>query len=173
RGFAIPADTWFLGGLHNTSEDSMEYYDVDLLPPARQADFARLQERLRQACARDAQERCRRFEEVPVDVSEAAALRHVLQHAVDLAQPRPGYGHGSNAICFVGRRDGTRGLFLDRRAFLVSYDPANDPDQSVLGALLESAGVVGAGINLEYYFSHVDPVAWGCGTKLPHNITGL
>src|SRR5690606_16617158 len=112
-------------------------------------------------------------EEVPVDVSEAAALRHVLQHAVDLAQPRPEYGHGSNAICFVGRRDGTRGLFLDRRAFLVSYDPANDPDQSVLGALLESAGVVGAGINLEYYFSHVDPVAWGCGTKLPHNITGL
>ena len=32
---------------------------------------------------------------------------------------------------------------------------------------------VGAGINLEYYFSYVDPVGYGCGTKLPHNITGL
>jgi uncharacterized protein YbcC (UPF0753/DUF2309 family) len=32
---------------------------------------------------------------------------------------------------------------------------------------------VGAGINLEYYFSFVDPTGYGCGTKLPHNIVGL
>ena len=30
-----------------------------------------------------------------------------------------------------------------------------------------------AGISLEYYFSHVDPTGYGCGTKLPHNITSL
>src|SRR5262249_30812713 len=35
------------------------------------------------------------------------------------------------------------------------------------------AGPVGAGINLEYYFSFVDPVGYGSGTKLPHNITAL
>ena len=29
------------------------------------------------------------------------------------------------------------------------------------------------GINLEYYFSYVDPVGYGCGTKLPHNVTSL
>jgi uncharacterized protein YbcC (UPF0753/DUF2309 family) len=29
------------------------------------------------------------------------------------------------------------------------------------------------GINLEYYFSHVDSPGYGCGTKLPHNITSL
>jgi len=32
---------------------------------------------------------------------------------------------------------------------------------------------VGAGINLEYYFSTVDQLGFGAGTKLPHNITGL
>ncbi len=30
-----------------------------------------------------------------------------------------------------------------------------------------------AGINLEYYFSFVDSAGYGCGSKLPHNITSL
>ena len=30
-----------------------------------------------------------------------------------------------------------------------------------------------AGISLEYYFSFVDNDRYGCGTKLPHNVTGL
>ena len=30
-----------------------------------------------------------------------------------------------------------------------------------------------AGISLEYYFSYVDPTGYGCGTKLPHNVTSL
>ncbi len=30
-----------------------------------------------------------------------------------------------------------------------------------------------AGISLEYYFSFIDNEGYGCGTKLPHNVTGL
>jgi uncharacterized protein YbcC (UPF0753/DUF2309 family) len=30
-----------------------------------------------------------------------------------------------------------------------------------------------AGINLEYFFSRIDPRAYGAGTKLPHNVNGL
>jgi uncharacterized protein YbcC (UPF0753/DUF2309 family) len=30
-----------------------------------------------------------------------------------------------------------------------------------------------AGISLEYYFGYVDPTGYGCGTKLPHNVTAL
>jgi hypothetical protein len=83
-------------------------------------------------------------------------------------------GHATNAICIVGRRELSRGLFLDRRAFLHSYDPAGDDDQfSILARILGAVFPVCGGINLEYYFSHVDPEGYGCGTKLPHNIAAL
>ena len=49
---------------------------------------------------------------------------------------------------------------------------------SILAALISDypeqlQGIGMAGINLEYYFCRVDPSGWGCGTKLPHNITAL
>ncbi len=73
-----------------------------------------------------------------------------------------------------GRRDRVKGLFFDRRCFLTSYDPTQDTAESqVLNRLLQAAIPVCAGINLEYYFSYVDNVGYGCGVKLPHNVTGL
>src|SRR5439155_24283917 len=123
---------------------------------------------------REAHERCRRFDAVPRWYPPLAALAHVQGRAADLAQPRPEYGHATNAVCIIGRRTRTRGLFLDRRAFLVSYDPATaDADGATLARVLAAVVPVAAGINLEYYFSRVDPVGYGSATKLPHNITAL
>src|SRR5262249_56269873 len=102
-----------------------------------------------------------------------AALAHVEGRAADLAQPRPEYGHATNAFCVIGRRSRTRGLFLDRRAFLVSYDPTLDHDGAVLARIMAAVVPVVAGISLEYYFSYVDPSGYGSGTKLPHNVTSL
>ncbi len=173
RGTAIPEATWFVGSYHNTCDDSMSYYDEEQVPHAQQADYERLKNVFKDGCRYNAHERCRRFESAPSDMTLEAALAHAEAHATDLGQPRPEYGHATNAVCVVGRRDLTRGLFMDRRAFLVSYDPSEDPTGERLGALLQSVGPVGAGINLEYYFSFVDSVGYGCGTKLPHNISGL
>jgi len=64
-------------------------------------------------------------------------------------------------------------LFLDRRAFLVSYDAGQDPTDKSLAALMAAVVPVSAGISLEYYFSFVDNDRYGCGTKLPHNVAGL
>jgi uncharacterized protein YbcC (UPF0753/DUF2309 family) len=64
-------------------------------------------------------------------------------------------------------------LFLDRRAFLVSYDPSRDEDDAILARIMAAVVPVVAGISLEYYFSYVDPTGYGCGTKLPHNVTAL
>jgi uncharacterized protein YbcC (UPF0753/DUF2309 family) len=173
RGLAIPASTVFVGGYHDTCTDALTWFDLDDVPTHAEASVARLRDAVEHARTLNAHERCRRFESAPLDAEPEVALRHVEGRAADIAEPRSECGHATNAICVFGRRGVTRGLFLDRRALLVSYDPTLDPEGEVLGRLLAAMGPVAAGINLEYLFSYVDNERYGCGTKLPHNLTGL
>ncbi|MEO6810327.1 MAG: DUF2309 domain-containing protein [Isosphaeraceae bacterium] len=173
-GLMIPDHVFFIGAYHNTCDDGLTYYDLDRMPATHREAFQRATTALEEARQRNAHERCRRFESAGLTITPEEALRHVEGRAEDLSQTRPEYGHASNAVCFIGRRSRTRGLFLDRRTFLTSYDASqDDPESSVLTGLLRAAIPVCAGINLEYYFSRVDPTGYGCGTKLPHNITSL
>ncbi len=174
RGLAIPPETAFIGGYHNTCNDSVTFFDLDHLPKAYREEFEAVREILERTCERNAHERCRRFQSAPLDLSLSEARRHVEERAEDLSQSRPECGHATNALCIVGRRSRTRGLFLDRRAFLNSYDATQDDNNhSILTRILQAAVPVCAGINLEYYFSYVDNAGWGCGTKLPHNVASL
>ena len=174
RGIEIPEDTVFVGGLHNTSSEMLTFFDNDRLPESHRFEFDVACKALNEATVRNAHERARRFGSASLGLSPAAAKRHVEGRAEDLSQVRPEWGHATNAICIVGRRWKTRGLFLDRRAFLVSYDPAqDDAGAAILSRILGAVVPVCSGINLEYYFSYVDSPGWGSGSKLPHNITGL
>ncbi|MBL8799561.1 MAG: DUF2309 domain-containing protein [Planctomycetia bacterium] len=174
RGLRIPDETVFVGGWHNTSNELVTFFDLDLLPDSHAAEFAAARGILERARERNAHERCRRFMSARLTLSFAEALQHVEGRAEDLAQVRPELGHATNALCIVGRRCRTRGLFLDRRAFLNSYDPTqDDADGAILTRILLAALPVCAGISLEYYFSTVDSPGLGCGSKLPHNITAL
>jgi uncharacterized protein YbcC (UPF0753/DUF2309 family) len=173
RGVEISPDVWFIGGYHDTCNAEIVLLELDRLPESHRAEFATLRAAFDTARARDAEERARRFEAASSHGGPAQALRHVQDRADQLGEPRPEYGHATNAVCIVGRRELTRGLFLDRRAFLVSYDAAQDPQDASLAGLLGAVIPVCAGISLEYYFSYVDNERYGCGTKLPHNITGL
>jgi uncharacterized protein YbcC (UPF0753/DUF2309 family) len=174
RGLSIPDHAAFVGGMHNTSNESVTFDDVDLVPASHRAEFDAVRADVEEACDRDAHERCRRFYSAPLTSSLAAARQHVEGRAEDLAQVRPEWGHATNALCIVGPRARSRGLFLDRRAFLSSYDPAqDDAEGTILARILEAVVPVCAGISLEYYFSYVDNRGWGCGTKLPHNISSL
>jgi uncharacterized protein YbcC (UPF0753/DUF2309 family) len=174
RGLNVRPETVFIGALHNTCDDRFSFYDLEGLPERHRLEFEEIRRIIQAACERNAHERCRRFEAAPLDISFAVAQKHVESRSQDLAETRPEYGHATNAVCVVGRRHHTRGLFMDRRAFLVSYDPRQDDDeQTILTRILDAVVPVCAGINLEYYFSYVDPTGWGCGTKLPHNITSL
>jgi uncharacterized protein YbcC (UPF0753/DUF2309 family) len=169
----IGTDTWFVGAQRNTCNNAVTFYDEDLVPTHHRAVLERARDAIESARRREAHERCRRFDAAPSWYPPLAALAHVEGRAADLAQPRPEYGHATNAFCIIGRRERTRGLFLDRRAFLVSYDPALDRDGSILTRIMAAVVPVVAGISLEYYFSYVDPTGYGCGTKLPHNVTSL
>jgi uncharacterized protein YbcC (UPF0753/DUF2309 family) len=173
EGLSVDASTWFVGAQRNTCNNAVTFFDEDLIPAACQPVFERAQAAIESARRREAHERCRRFDSVPRWYPPLAALAHVQGRAADLAQPRPEYGHATNAFCVIGRRSRTRGLFLDRRAFLISYDPTRDPDDAILTRILAAVVPVVAGISLEYYFSYVDPAGYGCGTKLPHNVTSL
>lgn len=174
HGIEIPETTHFLGGLHNTCADSITFADLDRLPATHVDDFDYLKARLEETCERNAHERCRRFQSAPLDLTFAAARRHVEGRSEDLAQTRPEFGNASNAVCFVGRRSRSRGLYLDRRCFMHSYDPeSDDAECTILGRILGAVVPVCSGINLQYFFSYIDSPGWGCGTKLPHNVTSL
>jgi len=172
RGIVIPEDTWFLGAEHNTCDDSVLWYDQDIIPSALQPAFAALREQVDAAAQLHMQERCRRFASAPDTPSLKRAWRHIQDRRWDYSQPRPELGHATNACAIIGRRSVSRGVFFDRRAFLISYDPTRDADGRVLEGLLLANGPVGAGISLEYYFSTVDNERYGCGTKATHNVTG-
>jgi uncharacterized protein YbcC (UPF0753/DUF2309 family) len=174
RGLAISEDTHFVGGYHNTCDDSVTFFDLDDIPKRHRPLFEEVRQAVDEARQLDAHERCRRFESAESNLSFEEALKHVEARSEDLSQARPEYNHATNALCLVGRREWTRGLFLDRRAFLTSYDPAQDDERSsILEGLLRAVIPVCAGISLEYYFSTVDVEGYGCGSKLPHNITSL
>lgn len=174
RGIEIPAATIFMPGEHDTALDHLRWFDVDALPSERRAELDAIRAQLQVALDRNAKERARRFADVPLDEPIADSVVRVRARCADYAETRPEYNHATNAACVIGRRSLTRGLFLDRRAFLVSYDPTtDDADATILHKLMAAPLPVCAGISLEYFFSTMDPQRFGCGTKLPHNVVGL
>ncbi len=169
EGILIPDTTLFIGGYHNTCSEEVLFFD---LPESEKVEEA--VKNIRKAARVDAMERCRRFEDVPLSVDVKEAYDHCFARASNYMQPRPEYGHATNALCIVGPRENYRNLFLDRRAFLTSYNPSIDTEKSeILKNILSAVGPVCSGINLEYYFSFMDNEVYGCGTKLPHNVTSL
>lgn len=173
RGVEIPPETWFLGSLHDTTRDEMRYFDVEAIPGSHRELFLELQGLMETAVGLNAKERCGRFANMPPKIDPRDAILAVRRRSVSIFEPRPELNHATNASCIVGRRWITKGLSLNRRCFLNSYEPSIDPDGAILASLLGSLIPVSGGINLEYYFSRLDPEVYGAGSKLPHNIQGL
>jgi hypothetical protein len=176
RGMAIPEDTHFLGAEHDTAADRITFFDPEDIPPTHREEFQHLVKDCDRATALHAQERCRRLPRAPRDPSPEAALDHVRTRTIDWAQVYPEWGHATCATMLIGRREMTRGLFLDRRAYLQSYDPGQDPDGTILEEIMAAFIPVVRGISLDYYFSTVDSGitgVLGAGTKALHNVVGL
>ncbi len=173
RGIHIPLTTRFVGGLHDTTRDEIEFYDVEELTPK---NFAAHKEHViifERALSANAKERSRRLELINTKDAAEKVHQKVKLRSVSLFEPRPELNHATNAMCIVGRRSMTRHLFLDRRSFMNSYDYRTDPEGKALLGILKAAAPVCGGINLEYFFSRVDNQKLGAGSKLPHNVMGL
>jgi uncharacterized protein YbcC (UPF0753/DUF2309 family) len=173
KGIDIPVETQFVGGLHDTAADQVEFYDESVLNTENVKRHRKNAGSFEKALDLDAKERSRRFASIDTKMSLKKVREAIRKRSVSLFEPRPELGHGTNSLCIVGERDITKGLFLDRRAFLNSYNYRTDPEGKLLTGIMKPLGPVCGGINLEYYFSRVDNYKLGAGTKLPHNVMGL
>ncbi|MBK9492319.1 MAG: DUF2309 domain-containing protein [Haliscomenobacter sp.] len=173
KGLLIPVETQFVGALHDTTRDEIVFYDEFSLPPAHFELHTKNEVVFEKALDYNAKERSRRFYTVDTHKAPIKVHEKVLSRSVSLFEPRPELNHATNALCIIGGRNLSRGLFLDRRAFLNSYDYRQDPEGIYLSTILDAAAPVCGGINLEYFFSRVDEQKLGAGSKLPHNVMGL
>ena len=173
RGIVIPDTSQFIGSMHDTAADVWGYYDEDILSAENAKQHILNIQNFETALNLNAKERSRRFASINTKQELEQVRKAIHSRSVSLFEPRPELGHGTNTLAIIGRRQTSKGLFLDRRAFLNSYDYSTDPDGTILTAVMRPIGLVCGGINLEYYFSRVDNIKMGAGTKLPHNVMGL
>jgi uncharacterized protein YbcC (UPF0753/DUF2309 family) len=172
NGLPIPDDTWFLPGLHNTTTDRVKFYDLEELPDSHREDLHELNKNLEKAGANQALERCHRIPNAPTEISPEQAFAHVDERSCDWANTRPEWGLAGNGAFLIGKRKLTKGLDLGGRVFLHSYDPIADPEGAILEKIMTAPLIVGEWINTGYYFSAVDPWAYGSGSKVLHNVVG-
>lgn len=172
RGITIPPDTHFLPGQHDTTTDEVELYDLEEVPATHRKDLLRLQHALQEACENNSRERLARFPDVPAtkEIDEASPLTKI--RSMDWSQVRPEWGLSGHTAFIIGRRSLSQGINFEGRTFLHSYDHSQDPDGKYLEIIMTAPMIVTNWINMEHYFSTVDPMVYGAGSKVYHNVVG-
>lgn len=162
-GIAVPGDTVFLAGLHETTTDEVTLYE-DSPAPEHAAEIEQARRWLAEAGGKTRAERARRLPE-----TTAAGLS---ARSRNWAEPRPEWGLAGCAAFIAAPRIGTREVDLGGRAFLHSYDWRQDQGFRTLELILTAPVVVASWISLQYYASSVAPALFGGGNKLLHNVVG-
>ena len=175
KNITIPASTWVLGGMHNTTTDELTLYDTDLMPASHAHDLALLNATLAQAGQRARAERAptlglAHLSNLARDTEQLE--KTIKARANDWAQVRPEWGLANNAAFIVAPRTRSQHLNLAGRAFLHDYDHSQDTTLGVLELIMTAPMVVTNWINLQYYASVVDNVKYGSGNKVLHNVVG-
>lgn len=167
-GLAIPQDTHFLAGLHDTATDELRIFHQDEVPPSHRADLEALKKNLAKAGQAARTERAARL-----GIEKGANLdAAVVARSKDWSQVRPEWGLAGCHAFVVAPRKRTQGLDLGGRSFLHSYSWRQDEGFRVLELIMTAPMVVTSWINLQYYASTVDNFRFGSGNKTLHNITG-
>ena len=165
NGIAIPADTLFVGGLHDTTTDDVTIYDGDSAGHAHRAHLTTAQDWLSSAGKLARTERALRL-------PRAANGDQVSRRSRDWAETRPEWALAGCQAFIAAPRSRTRGKGLEGRAFLHDYNWQKDDGFGVLELILTAPVVVASWISLQYYGSVVAPNLFGAGNKLLHNVTG-
>ncbi|RFU12421.1 DUF2309 domain-containing protein [Rhodobacteraceae bacterium W635] len=164
---AVPEDTVFLAGLHDTTTDEITLYPEDLpadLTGGRAAELDRIRKWLAQAAMQARAERATRL--------PGATPRTLAARARNWAELRPEWGLAGCSAFIAAPRTVTVSANLSGRAFLHNYDWQSDDGFATLELILTAPVVVASWISLQYYGSSVAPDMFGGGNKLIHNVVG-
>jgi len=164
-GIAIPADTLFLGALHDTTTDQVTIYARDHDTDFHQADLAEATAWLDAAGVLTRTERALRL-------PHARGEGRIRRRSCDWSEVRPEWGLAGCQAFIAAARHRTAGRDLHGRAFLHDYDWTQDKGFGVLELIMTAPVVVASWISLQYYGSTVAPGVFGGGNKLLHNVTG-
>lgn len=162
-GLNIPADTAFIGAVHDTVADTLTLFDTGV-HPAHAAEIAAFRAQANQA---GLIARTERAQTLP-----RGAANRLAKRGGDWAELRPEWGLAGCEGFIAAPRTQTRGRDLGGRVFLHDYDWQADEGFKVLELILTAPVVVASWINLQYHGSTLAPQAFGGGNKLVHNVTG-
>lgn len=170
KGIVIPADTYFVAGLHDTTTDEVALFDESSVPSSHADDLSQLRKWL------EAAGRITRMERAAFlgigTLPEDAVNADIKRRTRDWAEVRPEWALANNAAFIAAPRDRTTGCNLGGRAFLHDYTWRNDTGFSTLTLIMSAPMVVGNWINMQYYGSVVDNARFGSGNKVLHNVVG-
>jgi uncharacterized protein YbcC (UPF0753/DUF2309 family) len=166
RGIEIPADTLFLGALHDTTTDAVTIYADDHPSPDHGQALKQARAWLAAAGKVTRGERALRLPRAEGDT--------VAARAIDWAETRPEWALAGCKAFVAAPRARSAGRDLEGRAFLHDYDWRKDQEKGfgVLELIMTAPVVVASWISLQYYGSSVAPDIFGGGNKLLHNVTG-
>jgi uncharacterized protein YbcC (UPF0753/DUF2309 family) len=165
RGIVIPADTMFLGALHDTTTDAVTIYTQDHRTESHTADLADATAWLAAAGAMTRTERA-------VRLPHARDEYRIRLRSRDWSEVRPEWGLAGCQAFIAAARHRTIGRNLQGRAFLHDYDWTRDQGFGVLEQIMTAPVIVASWISLQYYGSTVAPEVFGAGNKLLHNVIG-
>lgn len=160
----IPADTVFLGGLHDTTTDRVTLFEDDLENDIAPEDIDRIRQWLAQAGSLTRAERARRL--------PRATAESVIARSRDWSEVRPELGLAGCRAFIAAPRVRTAGRSLEGQAFLHDYVWKKDEGFKILELILTAPVVVASWISLQYFGSVVAPSLFGAGNKLLHNVVG-
>lgn len=164
-GIALPDDTVFIAGLHDTTTDKVTLFGQDLATPPDNERMRKLTAWLAAAGRETAAER-------RLSLPRAATVGDVERRALDWAETRAEWGLAGCSAFIAAPRCRTAGRSLEGRAFLHDYDWRKDTQFGTLELILTAPVVVASWINLAYYGAVVSPALFGGGNKLLHNVCG-
>ncbi len=170
QGIDIPATTYFMAGLHDTTTDEVQLFNTDSVPSSHGADLVQLRQWLAAAGQITRMERAN-FLGIG-DLPMPEVHQDMRRRTRDWAQVRPEWALAGNAAFIAAPRTRTAHCDLAGRAFLHEYDWHNDANFSTLQLIMSAPMVVANWINMQYYGSVVDNRRLGSGNKVLHNVVG-